>query len=298
MSGMAIVEEAVATIARGGMAVVVDSEERENEGALVMAAEWATAASVNFMVTEARGIVCVPMLPERLEALGIPPMVDRGGDPHGTAFHVSVDHRDGSTGISAADRALAIRALADADTDPGDLVQPGHILPLAYRSGGVLERAGHTEASIDLTVLAGLSPASVICGIASDDGTMARLPELREFAARHGLPLLSIADLIEFRGGTEARVDRVGQGELWLDAGEFRMVACGDPQDGGEHLALLLGDLAIERIADAGAGVLVHLRGEGPGSERRSRHDTDRLPAESLSLADEPGEIAHLLAVG
>ena len=180
---LASVEDAVAAISHGEMVVVVDSADRENEGDLVMAAEHVTPNAVNFMATHGRGLICVPVLPQRLEALGIPPMVRRSGDAHGTAFHVSVDHREGSTGISAGDRALTIRALAEESTDPRSLVQPGHVFPLAYQRGGVLKRAGHTEASIDLAYMAGLAPAAVICEIASDDGTMARLPELIEFAA-------------------------------------------------------------------------------------------------------------------
>jgi 3,4-dihydroxy 2-butanone 4-phosphate synthase / GTP cyclohydrolase II len=296
---LASVEEAVGAIARGEMVVVVDSKDRENEGDLVMAAERVTPAAVNFMATRGRGLICVPMLSERLEALGIPPMVLRNGDAHGTAFHVSVDHRDGSTGISAADRALTIRALADPSTDPRSLAQPGHVFPLAYQRGGVLKRAGHTEASVDLALMAGLSPTAMICEIASNDGTMARLPELLEFAARHRLVVLAITDLIAYRRRSERLVERVSSARLPLDAGEFRAIGFRDHLDGRDHVALVHGDLrsveaplvrmhsecltgdvfgsrrcdcgrqlelALGRIADAGVGAVVYLRGhEGRG---------------------------------
>jgi 3,4-dihydroxy 2-butanone 4-phosphate synthase/GTP cyclohydrolase II len=296
---LASVEEAVAAIALGEMVVVVDSKDRENEGDLVMAAERVTPEAVNFMAIHGRGLICVPMLAERLEALGIPPMVRRNGDAHGTAFHVSVDHRDGATGISAADRAQTIRALADERTDRRSLLQPGHVFPLEYQRGGVLKRAGHTEASVDLTLMAGLSPAAVICEIASDDGTMARLPELLKFAARHGLPVLAITDLIAYRRRSERLVERVSSARLPLDAGDFRAIGFRDHVDGREHVALVRGDLrsvdaplirmhsecltgdvfgsrrcdcgrqlrlALERIADVGVGAVVYLRGhEGRG---------------------------------
>ena len=170
-------------------------------------------------------------------------MVLRNDDAHGTAFHVSVDHRDGSTGISAADRALTIRALADESTDPRRLARPGHVFPLAYQRGGVLKRAGHTEASVDLAVMAGLSPAAVICEIASDDGTMARLPELLEFAGRHRLPVLAITDLIAYRRRSERLIERVSSARLPLDAGEFSAIGFRDHVDRRDHVALVHGDL-------------------------------------------------------
>jgi 3,4-dihydroxy 2-butanone 4-phosphate synthase/GTP cyclohydrolase II len=291
---MGTVQEAVAAISCGEMVVVVDSEDRENEGDLVMAAEGVTPEAVNFMATRGRGLICVPLLSERLEALGIPPMVRRGADPYGTAFHVSVDHRDGPTGISAADRALTIRALAAQSTDPRCLVQPGHVFPLAYQHGGVLKRAGHTEASIDLAVLAGLSPAAVICEIASDDGTMARLPELLELAAGHRLPVLAITDLVAYRRRSERLVERVSDARLPLAGGDFRAIGFRDRLDGREHVALVRGDLRsadaplvrmhsecltgdvfgsrccdcgaqlqlpLERIAEVGVGAVVYLTG-------------------------------------
>ncbi len=286
------VEEAVAAVARGEMVVVVDSKERENEGDLVMAAELVSPESVNFMATYGRGLICVSMLPERLEALGIPPMTRRGGDVFGTAFHVSVDHRDVSRGVSASGRALTIRALADEQTDPASLVKPGHVFPLAYREGGVLARPGHTEASVDLAVLGGLAPAAVICEITSDDGTMARLPELSVFAERHGLQVLAISDLIAYRRRSERVVERMGEARVELGPGEFRTIVFRDRVDGREHVALVRGDLssvdaplvsvhtaclagdvfgsggcdcgrrltlALERLAEARAGAVIYL---------------------------------------
>jgi len=199
------IEEAVEQLGRGGMAVVVDDPSRENEGDLVMAASFVTPQAVNFMATEARGLICVAMRRQRLEELGLPPMVARSDDPFGTAFHVAVDIADrSSTGISAADRARTIAALGDPHSRAEDFVCPGHVFPLAARDGGVLARRGHTEASVDLCALAGLPEAGVICEIANDDGEMARLPELRRFADRHGLPLVAIAELrAELRARTK-----------------------------------------------------------------------------------------------
>jgi 3,4-dihydroxy 2-butanone 4-phosphate synthase/GTP cyclohydrolase II len=194
------IEAAIEQIAGGGMVVVVDEPDRENEGDLVMAAERISPQAVNFMATEGRGLICVAMREQRLEQLQIPPMVTRAGDAHGTAFRVAVDAAERvSTGISAPDRARTIAALASASSRPEDFVRPGHVFPLAARDGGVLVRAGNTEAAVDLCALAGLPEAGVICEIAADDGEMARLPDLRVFADRHALPLVTIADLIAYR---------------------------------------------------------------------------------------------------
>jgi 3,4-dihydroxy-2-butanone 4-phosphate synthase len=203
------VEAAIDQIARGGMVVVVDDPDRENEGDLVLAADAITPEAVNFMASDGRGLICVAMPEARLDRLRIPPMVERNQDARATAFRVSVDAVGKvSTGISAADRARTIATLGDPSSRAKDFVRPGHVFPLAAREDGVLARAGHTEASVDLCLLAGRAPAGVICEIASDDGHMARLPELREFADRHALPLISIADLIEHRRG-EARRARL-----------------------------------------------------------------------------------------
>ncbi len=214
------IEDALDAIARGEVVVMVDDPGRENEGDLVMAAAHATSAAIAFMATHARGLVCAPLPQERLRALAIPPMVERAGDHYGTAFHVGVDHVERSgAGISAPARALAARALADPDAVADDFAMPGRLFPLGARPGGVLERPGHTEAAVDLARLAGLAPAGLICEIASDDGSMARLPELRRFARRHGLRIASVADLIAYRRAHDAR-DGAGapprRGELVL----------------------------------------------------------------------------------
>ncbi|MEA2252114.1 MAG: 3,4-dihydroxy 2-butanone 4-phosphate synthase / cyclohydrolase [Solirubrobacteraceae bacterium] len=294
------IEDAVAAIARGEIVVVVDAATRENEGDLVMAADCATPAAVNFMATYGRGLICVPMLGDRLEALRIPKMVVDCTDPRETAFHVGVDHRHGTTtGISASDRATTIRALASADASPGDFTQPGHVFPLRYQEGGVLRRAGHTEAGIDLAVLADRAPAAIICEVAGEDGEMARLPALLELAREHGLHVVSIADLIAYRRTRERLVVRMSEARLPLPTGEFRAITYRDAIDGRDHLALVLGDvagnddvlvrmhsecltgdvfgsercdcgrqlqLALELIAAEGRGVVVYLRGhEGRG---------------------------------
>jgi 3,4-dihydroxy 2-butanone 4-phosphate synthase/GTP cyclohydrolase II len=196
--GFATVEEAVAEIAAGKMVVVIDSPDRENEGDLVMAAEHATPEAIHFMARYARGLICMPMLRQALDRLEIPPMSSRNTDRRKTAFHVSVDHVSACTGISAKERARTIRALADPLSIADDFIQPGHMFPLAYHPGGVLARAGHTEASVDLARLAGLPPAAVICEIADDDGEMARVPRLMRFAKEHGLLLLTISSLIRY----------------------------------------------------------------------------------------------------
>src|SRR5947207_13320345 len=192
------VEDALRDISEGKMVIVVDDEDRENEGDLVMAAERVTPEALNFMETHARGWICVPLLPERLEQLDLPLMVQRNSERHGTAFTVTVDARHGTTtGISVADQATTIRALVDPATKPTDLLRPGHVRPLRANPGGVLKRTGHTEATVDLAKLAGLSPAGILCEIKNPDGSMARLPELMTFAATHGLRILTIADLIK-----------------------------------------------------------------------------------------------------
>jgi 3,4-dihydroxy 2-butanone 4-phosphate synthase/GTP cyclohydrolase II len=241
---VAAVERAVAAIAAGEMVIVVDSADRENEGDLVMAAQHVNARDVHFMATEGRGLICVPMTAARLAALRIEPMVACNTDPAGTAFHVSVDLRAGtSTGISARDRAATIQALADPHSCAEDFSRPGHVFPLAAREGGVLERAGHTEAAIDLVTLAGLDPVAVICEIADSDGEMARMPALVEFAARHRIPMVTIAELTAHRRRTEKLICRVGQARLPLPQGEFTAVGYRDTTNGAEHIALVHGDL-------------------------------------------------------
>ncbi|MBO2522012.1 MAG: bifunctional 3,4-dihydroxy-2-butanone-4-phosphate synthase/GTP cyclohydrolase II [Firmicutes bacterium] len=237
------VEEAIEEIRQGRMVIVVDDEDRENEGDLVMAAEKVEPWHVNFMVTHARGLICVPLTSQRLKELGIPLMTPENTDTMGTAFTVSVDAGDVHTGISAAERARTIRALVDPRTRPQDLRRPGHIFPLMAKEGGVLRRAGHTEAAVDLARLAGLQPAGVICEIMNPDGTMARVPQLREFAKHHGLKMISIADLIRYRRQHEKLVERVAQAELPTRYGHFRVIGYRSLLSGAECLALVKGEV-------------------------------------------------------
>jgi len=300
MTGFASVPDAVAAIAAGRMVVVVDDADRENEGDLIMAAEAATPETIAFFVRHTSGVICTPMLGERLDELDLPLMVATNTAPYRTAFTISVDAGRGTTtGISAADRATTIRALIGPGTRPGDLVRPGHIFPLRYRDGGVLMRAGHTEAAVDLARMAGCYPAAVLCELVDEDGGMARLPELERFAERHGLPLISIAGLIRYRRQREKLVKRVAEARIPTRWGEFTAYAYESLLDGEQHLAMVkgavqgeenvlvrvhsecltgdaLGSLrcdcgpqledALRLIADAGLGVVVYLRGhEGRG---------------------------------
>jgi len=263
----ASIPEAVAEIAAGRMVIVVDDEDRENEGDLVCAADAVTVEHTNFMATHARGLICVPMTAERLEELAIPQMVTDNTDSHGTAFCVSVDHVRNSTGISAHDRAETVQALVDPASVPTDFRRPGHMFPLRYREGGVLRRAGHTEASVDLARMAGRYPAAVICEIMHADGTMARLPELIEYAREHELLICTIADLIKYRRRSEKLVERAGEAILTTEFGPFRAISYRSVLDDIEHLALVRGDVA----GDAAALVRVHsecLTGDVFGSRR------------------------------
>ena len=295
------IEEAVAQFAAGRFVVVLDDEERENEGDLCVAAASITADQVNFMMREARGLICVAMEGERLDRLGLPPMLAANDSKYGTAFAVSVDGAgpEVTTGISAGDRARTVRALADEGSAASDFIRPGHIFPLRARPGGVLVRAGHTEAAVDLARLAGLSPpAGVVCEIASDDGTMARRPELEGFARRHGFPIITITDLIAHRRRTESLLERGPETTIPTRDGVWRAVGFGDRITGAVHLALYLGELplpepalvrvhsecltgdvfgsrrcdcqdqlqrAMAKIARAGSGLVVYLRQEGRG---------------------------------
>lgn len=294
------VSRAIADLAIGRPVVVVDDERRENEGDLVIAASTATAEVLAFFVRHTSGVVCVPMPAPELERLRLPPMTAVNEDRKQTAYAVSVDARDGiTTGISAADRAHTIRALADPATGPSDLTRPGHVFPLQAVDGGVLRRAGHTEAAVDLARLAGLAPVGAIAEVLDDDGSMAGLPRLRTFADRHGLALISIADLIEHRRHHEVLVQRVAETRLPTRHGEFRAFCYRNHVDGVEHVALLRGDIgdgrdvlvrvhsecltgdvlgslrcdcgpqlqaALRTVAEAGRGVVVYMRGhEGRG---------------------------------
>jgi 3,4-dihydroxy 2-butanone 4-phosphate synthase / GTP cyclohydrolase II len=295
------IEDAVEEIRRGRMVIVVDDEDRENEGDLTLAAEMCTPEHVAFIRKYASGVICVPMVSERLEELDLPQMVARNEARLGTAFTVSVDAREGvTTGISAADRAKTIRVLADSKSRPADLVKPGHIFPLRAREGGVLVRAGQTEAAVDLCRLAGVQPVGVICEITNPDGSMARMPELKRFARRHELKMITVKDLIAYRMSRERLVERVATATLPTEFGDFVIhgyrARFGNTQ--AEHVALVMGDIttpepvlvrvhdecltgdtfrsarcdcgeqlemALSRIAKEGRGVLLYLRQEGRG---------------------------------
>jgi 3,4-dihydroxy 2-butanone 4-phosphate synthase / GTP cyclohydrolase II len=251
------IEDAVAAVARGEFVAVVDDAERENEGDLIMAAEKVTPEAIAFMVRHTSGVICAPLLGPRLDELRIPLMVADNTESQRTAFTVSVDVKAGtSTGISAADRALTVQALIEPTTGPEDFNRPGHIFPLRYRDGGVLKRAGHTEATVDLARLAGLYPAGVLCEIVNDDGTMARLPELERFAAEHGLILVSIADLVRYRRQREKLVRRISEARIPTLGGDWTAYAYQSLIDGTEHLALVKGEVAGE------ANVLVRVHSE------------------------------------
>jgi 3,4-dihydroxy 2-butanone 4-phosphate synthase/GTP cyclohydrolase II len=236
------VEEIVAEIRAGRMVILVDEEDRENEGDLVLAADHVTPEAINFMARFGRGLICLTLTRERCERLRLPPMVARNGTKMGTAFTVSIEAAQGvTTGISAADRARTVQAAVAREAQPSDLVQPGHIFPLQAVDGGVLMRAGHTEAGCDLAGMAGCTPASVICEIMKDDGTMARLPDLQLFAAEHGLKIGTIADLIEHRSRHESLVEKLGERPLATAYGEFTAHAWRDKPSQGIHLALVKG---------------------------------------------------------
>ena len=235
------VPELIAELAAGRMVILVDDEDREDEGDLVLAADHVSPEAINFMARFGRGLICLTLTRERCERLRLPPMAARNGAQHGTAFTVSIEAAEGvTTGISAADRSRTVQAAVARDAVASDLVQPGHIFPLQAQDGGVLMRAGHTEAGCDLSVMAGLSPASVICEIMKDDGQMARLPDLEIFAKEHGLKIGTIADLIEYRSRNETLIERVGQRKLVTAQGEFDCSSFRD-RTGGLHLALTKG---------------------------------------------------------
>jgi 3,4-dihydroxy 2-butanone 4-phosphate synthase/GTP cyclohydrolase II len=295
------VEEILADLRAGRMVIIMDDEDRENEGDLIMAADRATPEAVAFMIRYTSGIICVPMEEEGLLRLDLPQMVMANSESHRTAFTVSVDLKAGTTtGVSSADRAATIRALADSTAAAADFARPGHIFPLRSRKGGVLVRAGHTEASVDLCRLAGLKPAGVLCEIMNDDGTMARRPELEAFAKRHNLKIGTIADLIRHRLRNERSVERISEQTVQTDLGEFRLYAYEDRVNQDVHLAMARGRLdgpevplvrvhlpdtlrdlvgvrapqrawtlrsVMKRIADAGNGVVVILR------QQESPHD-------------------------
>jgi 3,4-dihydroxy 2-butanone 4-phosphate synthase/GTP cyclohydrolase II len=246
--GFSSIEEAIEEIRAGRIVIVADDADRENEGDLIIAAEMVTPEAIAFMVRHTSGLICMPVMGERLDELRLPLMVTDGTDPQRTAFTISVDVRRGTTtGISAADRAATIKAMIRPETRPEDLARPGHVFPLRYREGGVLKRAGHTEAAVDLARLAGLYPAGVLCEVVNDDGTMARLPELRRFADQHGLKLISIADLIAYRRKRERLIRRVSGATIPTSYGEFQAHAYESLVDGRIHVAMAMGDVGDGR---------------------------------------------------
>jgi len=245
--GLATIPEAIEDIKAGKFVIVVDDEDRENEGDLVIAAEKVTAESINFMAVHGRGLICMPVTGERLDELKIPMMVSNNTSNFGTAFTVSVEAKHGtSTGISAADRAQTVKVIIDPVTKPEDLVMPGHMFPLRARDGGVLVRAGQTEATVDLARLAGLYPAGMCCEIMNEDGTMARLPQLEKIAAKLELKIVSVADLIAYRYRHERLVQRVAEAKLPTPYGKFTVIAYKSSTDPAEHLALVMGDVATD----------------------------------------------------
>ncbi len=297
--GFGSIPEGIEEIRAGRMVVVVDDEDRENEGDLTIAAEKVTPEIINFMATHGRGLICLALTPERCDFLRLPLMSPHNTSNFGTAFCESIDARDGvTTGISAADRTKTILKTIDPDCRPEDLARPGHVFPLRARHGGVLVRAGQTEASVDLARLAGLAPAGVICEIMNDDGTMARVPQLEDFCTRRQIKMISVADLIRYRMKHERFVRRVAEGCMETEFGEFRTIAYGSDVNPEFHLALVRGDVAgkegvlvrmhsrclygdvfgsttcscaglvrnsLKAIAQEGSGVLVYLHETGPG---------------------------------
>ena len=309
------VEDIVADMRAGKMVILVDEEDRENEGDLVLAAQHVSAEAINFMARFGRGLICLTLTREHCERLQLPPMVVRNGTKHGTAFTVSIEAAVGvSTGISAADRACTVRAAVAPHAQPDDLVQPGHIFPLQAVDGGVLMRAGHTEAGCDLAAMAGCAPAAVICEIMKDDGTMARLPDLQLFAAEHGLKIGTIADLIAYRSRVESLVERKGSRPLETAFGQFQAHAFQDSTGQGVHLALVMGqwtpdeavaarvheplsvldalergrtlhswslDASLAHIAAEGKGVLVLLNCGETGEQLLSQFEGTARPAQA-----------------
>jgi 3,4-dihydroxy 2-butanone 4-phosphate synthase / GTP cyclohydrolase II len=308
------ISEIIQDLKRGHMVVLMDDADRENEGDLVIAAEHVTPEAINFMAKYGRGLICMPITEERARQLHLAPMVAVNRAPHGTNFTVSIEAAEGvTTGISAADRARTIRVACAPDARPDDIVQPGHVFPLVAEPGGVLARAGHTEACCDLARLAGLGPSAVLCEIMNDDGTMARLPELVEFAKQHGLKIGTIADLIRYRMENESSVERVGECRLPTEFGDFRCVTYHDNIVDANHLALVRGDirrewpmlvrvhvqeslldlitsahrpgsswtlrLALERVAREGAGVVVVIQQQESQDELAYRlHQMEEQP--------------------
>ncbi|MGJ9384888.1 bifunctional 3,4-dihydroxy-2-butanone-4-phosphate synthase/GTP cyclohydrolase II [Salipaludibacillus sp. CF4.18] len=292
------IEEAIYALAQGEVVIVCDDEDRENEGDFLALAEKTTPEVINFMITHGRGLVCAPITSERAEKLGLASMVDRNSDPHGTAFTVSIDHKHTTTGISAPERSLTVKSLIDKNTKAADFQRPGHIFPLIAKDGGVLRRAGHTEATVDLARLCGSEPAGVICEIIKEDGTMARVPDLHKIALEHNLKMITIKDLIKYRNRKDKLVQQEVEINLPTDFGDFKAFGYSNVVDGKEHVAIVKGEIggekptlvrvhsecltgdvfgsqrcdckpqlhaALAQIEEAGSGVVLYMRQEGRG---------------------------------